>query len=271
MNYLPEEALKNETVLLEMMGNSEVSRFLRSKGYQTIFVSSSFDFKGIEKYLQVLPPGRSVVGMRVSSLAYWLVRNTALAPFDSLLTDHGRKAILDAFDVLAKIPDYNEPTFVFAHIMAPHPPFIFDRDGNPLKVSILEGPMGWETKDSGRRYLEQLLFVNHKTRELVNEILAKPGVKPIIILQADHGPKLVGKRDTPELTEKIKMNETMNILNAYYLPGKDKSVLYEAITPVNTFRTVFNLYFGTSYERLKDVSYYYSSSSDKYIIITPQD
>jgi hypothetical protein len=47
---------------------------------------------------------------------------------------------------------------------------------------------------------------------------------------------------------------TVKILNAYYLPqGADQ--LYPSISPVNSFRLVFNSYFGTNFPLLEDVSY----------------
>lgn len=35
-----------------------------------------------------------------------------------------------------------------------------------------------------------------------------------------------------------------------------KSFLFASITPVNTFRLIFNLYFGARFELLNDRSYY---------------
>jgi hypothetical protein len=49
--------------------------------------------------------------------------------------------------------------------------------------------------------------------------------------------------------------EGMRILNAYYLPLKDCDLVYDSITPVNTFRVIFNCYFGTNYKLLEDKSY----------------
>ena len=48
----------------------------------------------------------------------------------------------------------------------------------------------------------------------------------------------------------------MRIFNAYYLPEGGNENLYETITPVNTFRVVFNTYFGGRYELLPDKSWY---------------
>ena len=65
----------------------------------------------------------------------------------------------------------------------------------------------------------------------------------IIIIQGDHGPWLQSKA------------KRMQILNAYYLPGHNDQ-LYPTITPVNSFRLVFNHYFGATYPLLPDQSYF---------------
>ena len=55
----------------------------------------------------------------------------------------------------------------------------------------------------------------------------------------------------------------MGILNALYLPGGEAGSgsgsggLHPAITPVNTFRIVFNEYFGADFELLEDRSFTY--------------
>ena len=60
------------------------------------------------------------------------------------------------------------------------------------------------------------------------------------------------------------LREKMGILNAYYLPGVDSSLLYPSITPVNSFRLAFDLYFGTHLGLLPDVSYTYVDYNHPY-------
>ena len=48
----------------------------------------------------------------------------------------------------------------------------------------------------------------------------------------------------------------MAILNAYYFPDGDYTALYDDITPVNTFRVVFNEYFRAGYRLLEDRCYF---------------
>jgi hypothetical protein len=47
----------------------------------------------------------------------------------------------------------------------------------------------------------------------------------------------------------------MSNLSAYLLPGVD-APLYPTLTPVNTFRIIFNEYFSQNLELLDDVSLY---------------
>jgi hypothetical protein len=63
---------------------------------------------------------------------------------------------------------------------------------------------------------------------------------PIIILQGDHGMS-VDTRD--------------KILNAIYMPDGGMENLYPSISPVNTFRVIFNNYFGTDLPLLEDKTY----------------
>jgi hypothetical protein len=145
--------------------------------------------------------------------------------------------------------------------MAPHPPYLFGENGESVPGAKLKmGGRAWRQK---KDYLKQLTFVNKEVEKIVSEILIKSKVPPIIILQADHGPASTfsedmfwqgtGWSETP--TENM-LKERMGIFNAYYLPSGGNDLLYESITPVNTFRLVFDFYFNTNCGLLADQSYY---------------
>jgi hypothetical protein len=63
----------------------------------------------------------------------------------------------------------------------------------------------------------------------------------------DHGPP-TGRYATRE--------DRMKILNGYYVDKQTGADLYDSITPVNSFRIIFNDYFGESFPLLDDVSHY---------------
>ena len=48
----------------------------------------------------------------------------------------------------------------------------------------------------------------------------------------------------------------MGILNAYHLPNGGNSLLYPSVSPVNTFRVIFNYYLGADFDLLEDRSYW---------------
>ena len=112
------------------------------------------------------------------------------------------------------------------------------------------------TDDFRRAYREQLAFLNGKLQATLRRIIAESTRPPVIILQADHGPQLglhlssLDKTDVPG---------RYSIFNAYLLPGGGVDRLYDSISPVNSFRVLFNHYLGTSYPLLEDKSYYTSA------------
>jgi len=173
------------------------------------------------------------------------------------------KRTLFEFEQLAAVPENDNPTFVFAHLLVTHPPYVFEADG-----SFLPSEESHQRTDRDN-YVSQMTAANRLLEELIGQILAKSEVDPIIILQADEGPyppRLLDENrqfnwDTATSAE---LRHKMGILNAYYLPGGDSSALYPTITPINTFRVVFNLYFGTSLSLLPDVNYAYEDFNRPY-------
>ena len=71
-------------------------------------------------------------------------------------------------------------------------------------------------------YRDQLEYIDQKVLEGIKRILSSSPHQPLIVLQSDHGPAslLEWQNPTPE-----SLRERMSILNAYYLPGTDYSVL----------------------------------------------
>ncbi len=257
INYLGDRVTpKDWSVLNKMISNNEVSQFLKSRGYHYIFLRSIEFWKDADQYAEVLEY-KGAFGFKLSNFARSLIGTTALEPVEFLLGGALTKSILYVFDTSADIPTIKGPKFVFVYVMAPHSPFVFDRNGNPVKQPI------FRTEDPEDRavrrhqaYLEQLIFINKKVQTLVDELLSKSDVPPIIILQSDTGPTKYIPKPESELTDKNIMPERMNILNAYYFPKKNYELLYESITPVNSFRIVLNLYYDGNYELLNDESYW---------------
>jgi len=125
-------------------------------------------------------------------------------------------------------------------------PWIFDSNGG-----IPTEHIHTETKDLKKRqgaYIAQLEFINKKTSEVIEKLLSESENKPIIIVLSDHGTRQVDEGIPVYEKAVIKWGNFM----AYYLPYDVDTSLYTTISPVNTFRLIFNSYFNGTYPILED-------------------
>ncbi len=60
------------------------------------------------------------------------------------------------------------------------------------------------------------------------------------------------------------LKQKFRILNAIYFPNEEYGGLYKDITPVNTFRVIFNEFFAQELPLLPDKSYSFISHADLY-------
>ena len=166
-------------------------------------------------------------------------------------------------NVWRKLPHREQggaPAFVFAHILCPHPPFIFDAKGRDLypnygaslfDANDLLEHLGMSSKEYIRKYGDQLTYLNGLLKGKIKELLALPQ-KPIIIIQSDHGP---GAFTNTEYLDKTNVQERFSIINAMYLGDKPKP-FPEPFASVNTFRFVLNEVFGYDYPMLPNRAFF---------------
>ncbi len=104
-------------------------------------------------------------------------------------------------------------------------------------------------------YHDQVAYLVKGVRKAIDGILANSPEPPIILLQSDHGS---GLGLFPFSLERTDLPERMSILSAYYFPGGKRQGLHDEITPVNSFRVLFNNYFEANLPTLPDESYFSS-------------
>ena len=245
------------------MEDYQVQNFLKKRGYKYLHFGSWWGPTSKNR--------NADMNFRLGHLPEFssiLFRNTIFFPIAVTFGMDDRrkeicKRILYKFDALSKIPERNEPTFVFAHMIIPHSPYVFDRHGNFLTETQIK------IRSHRDNYIDQLIFTNIKVEGLIEKILSNSKIKPIIILQSDEGTfpqRYINKGTTFNWKQasEDELNEKMRILNAYYLPDTDQSALYPSITPVNSFRLVFNLYFGANLKLLPDKSFAFVDENHLY-------
>ena len=259
---------EDRSIFYEMIRDNEVSRLLKSAGYKIIHFSSGWAGTAYNSNADI----RFDCGI-VDEFSLVLIRSTLLDSFvtQNLVRHDARRRIQKMFTSLADVADIEGPKFVFAHFICPHPPFLFDEDGGEIPGIELDfdGRM-WTRRDL---YLRQFKFANKNIRVLVDELSSRSKTPPVIIFQADHGTASIGRPHFPVVmtdNNKKSIIERLHIFNAYYLPDGRGDFLYSSISPVNSFRGIFNAYFGTDYELLEDKSTY-SNYTEPYILTDVTD
>lgn len=256
-NHLVREGPVRKRVFYQMLQDFKVWRLLKSAGYKYFHFGSWWEPTKINRYADMNFRGSGTIDLNQDFMIKLLDSTILLGFFQTSVTAFkGRRAVLETFANLAEVPNMTGPKFVFAHILLPHPPYRFDSNGEFLKASLRS------QRTPSENYINQLKFTNMKIMQLVSEILEKSSRPPVIIIQADEGPRkrIISLRNlrlkyAEEGKERTSEKIRCQILNAYYLPGIEDSVLYPHITPVNSFRLVFNIYFGTDFELLEDKTY----------------
>ena len=237
----------DRTGLDELIHHSAVRESLESAGYQTVAFATGFLATELTDADYFLIPERSLGELNEFE---YLLMETTLA---RLLQDSNRFGMqgagselfrertlfaLDKLDELSYIP---EPKFVFVHIIAPHPPYVFGPTGGPVEPAEVGTT---QTQEGASQYRDQVTYISSRMLEIIPQIIANSATPPVIVIQGDHGPTVASSP-----------RSRMSNLNAYFLPGVDAAI-YPTITPVNTFRMIFNEYFGQNLELLDDISLY---------------
>ena len=238
----------------------------RAHGYTTVAFASGYPATEVRIADRYEAPARGVASdaflqgfLDLTPLAY--LRVAAQQPNRGELH---RERIEFTLANCATFAAENRPVFVFAPVVLPHPPFVFDATGGVPKGVRLEAYSEMDgshlrdrfsvTPETYReRYVEQVQYLNGRLLRLVDEILARATRPVVILIQSDHGP---GSGLDWESAEKSDLRERMSILSAYLLPGSDREGLHEAITPVNSFRVILGRVLHLDLPPLPDLSYF---------------
>ena len=281
VNYLSETMgvdSKQREELATLIKRSLIRDLLEAEGYEFIAFESGYErteIRNADYYWSldndVIPQVTSL--WKLNAFESLLLESTALRVIYDLhifTTDTFRQIVISpeyqahrervlyTFSRLDDVAEMDGNYFVFAHIVSPHPPFVFDAMGGEitpnLTYTLADGDnyLGPQ-EDYIESYRNQVIFVNNQLQPVIDQILSKSDPAPIIIIQGDHGPGAFLVWDSPNKTD---LKERFGILNAFYFPGGDQGWLYPSITPVNNFRIVFNRYFQANYEILEDDSYF---------------
>jgi hypothetical protein len=221
-------------------------KFLSSQGYNIVSFATNFpvsEWKDANYFLRPIPQGMNDFEIMLAQTSAWrAAMDMSAKPPERASAEWYRRRTLSALKQLETVVlDIPSPKFVFAHLVIPHHPFVFGPNGEALDSMEARVPT---FEEYNAKYPDQVTYINKRITAIIDLILQNSPNPPVIVIQGDHGP---APFDVIE--------RRMRILNVYYLP-RDQDGLYPAITPVNTFRLIFNKYFGQDYPMLEDRSLY---------------
>lgn len=251
LDYLDPEQLKAEwdealPNFVAQIWDNKVMDFLESRGYEFPTFSSGVAATEINTGRFVKPDTFLLTELQQVYLAMTPLRS----PVERLSRSNEANRILFVLDELGKVRRGDKPMFVFAHMMAPHMPHNFDAEGNSLS----------ETPPYYQGFRDAVVCINERLLIMVDRIRERQP-NSVIIIQGDHGCRsdwqsTAGSDLIPwKGTREEYIRDYTAVLNTIYFPDDDYSAFYSGITPVNTFRIVFNKYFGTNYELLPDKTF----------------
>jgi hypothetical protein len=277
-----------------LIGNSQVARDLQAQGYTYIFMMSGFvspstiadvnvDFYQDGAHYMFANDGSAdpqdvakfyqrpfIPLMLETTAAHPLAEIAASAPPAETTVGDEKPYLfwkperaLMTWDEAEKIPDVPEATFSIIHIIKPHEPIAFTREGEIRPSPYIKYNQPYAVVREA--FFEQLEFTNTRTLAMIDAIIAKSDVPPIIIIQGDHGSDL----GRPESRDQRRTN--FEILNAYYIPQNPGCISDPAIIPINSFRALFNCVFGGDYAMLEPYYYAMPDNYDNLFNIVPVD
>jgi hypothetical protein len=264
LNDLPYDLF---TEMVSSLRIDHVADFLRGRGYQYVQCPSGYFLTDdadpdvwISPWLRAQQSAFSQptasefeIMLLQTTLARVIVQSSRSAIFDREFDD--RRLRLE--NCFTHLPDYaadGRGNFLFLHLILPHNPYLYNAAGVPYSFNGRTELFGDQAdpQNNIRLYLDQLIYTNARVLDAIDRILERADTPPIIILQGDHGHDTFFDFENPT-PEGVDLRSS--ILNVMFFPDGDYRLLYPSISPVNTFRVVFNRFFGTKYPLLQDVGY----------------
>ena len=241
---------KDKLVLIELRRENNVMNIFQANGYHITTFYGGMDTRGFYQNAYETLCG-SYFNLNEDLQRSFVQTYFPTVFLRSMFYDNFRYHDLEcAFSEFFEFEKKNEkPQFVFVHLLMPHPPFVYDADGNRVTAKYSIDRFDENLKDA---YLQQTIFANKKTIEMVDSI-QKRDSGAVIMVMSDHGGRLGVDWYNP--TE-MDYYRALNNFGAFYFPGQEEN-MPEEFAAVNVFRILFNLYLDADYEILEDKQIWY--------------
>lgn len=220
---------------------------LQERGYQVVVAGLPISQPSYRSAANFIDSGH------ISSWEHQVLSQTALwTPLvEPLLLPQHRSVVLDALDAPVAIAGRAERTFMLTHVLSPHAPIVFDRNGQVPDLDYEPGGafaidrevMGMSEDDFWRAYSDQVHFLNGRILGTIDAILqASPD--SVIVTFSDHGARATAETD----------DEWYRTFFAARTPGHPELFAVDARS-LDIVPAVFGAYFGDEIRTPADVTF----------------
>lgn len=243
----------------ELINQNRVASFFKEHGYE-IHNNSIFRFSQQAAVTDetFIPSATSFITSQTllsrikEELGYHLVHSLNMKKFLKRINlkdlKNNEKIISRTTEMASQKKEVSK--FVYTHLMMPHYPYYFNKEGMPYDWQSLD-----QYNNDRERYIQYLQFCNSKFLGLIDHIIKNSPLPPIIVFISDHG-----FRQTKNLSS---ISEVYNNFNAVLLPERNYAGFYSNISLVNQFRVVLNTSFRQQFPMLKDSTVFISNEYEK--------
>lgn len=276
LSGIPRQGGYDWVPLFRLLEDARVPRFFRRRGYAFHFFGTWWEPTRRNALADRNHNWRAIPELLGAIQRNSLLGDAGLAPAGGLFDRrrHQYERIHRQLAALRALAAEPGPKLVVAHLLVPHPPFLFDRDGSFLDVAT--------ARSRGRKasYLAQVEFANREVLAWLDGLFARPGPRPVVIVQSDEGPwpaRYAGEEfrtlggDVQSVDWRTvapsALREKMGILNALHLPDRPGLSLRPGLSPVNTFRIILREYFGLDLDDLPDRHFAFADDRHLYTFL----
>jgi hypothetical protein len=222
----------------------------RSAGYEIVTIPSPFTGVTLRGADRVIDVG-AVTEFELAVLQATVLPLLLPEWFGPWLADVHRSGIHRAFAELGQLADEprKSPRLVFAHMIVPHPPYLFAADGDPVDpwpcfpTTCTLWDAGYAYGDANHaRAVAQIQYINELTLEVAQR-WASAGNAAVIVF-SDHGQRL-------DLADE---DEMLANLTLSYTPDRP-GLFSDDVTPVNMIPVLLNTYAGLALPLTSNQSY----------------
>lgn len=226
---------KNWTMMNKLARDNNIARLFKKQGYEYLLIDSGFAASNKSNLAD-----KVLSSSLTDFFSERILRSTIVSLFtgaEESMMSLSRNRILNQFLFLQNSKAGDKPKFVFAHILCPHEPYLFGKNGEEVFYPGNRCDHQW-TNETKKAYLAQVEFIQKKTLSTIDSIVSRdPGA--IIIVQGDHGTHCSDYISEHSPGDEL-LNERYSILNAYKVPALIQTKLTDEVEPVNSFAIILN-------------------------------